>query len=532
MNFVNEMQDTTLTPFGNPDGARAELDGANDGFVQFGSGWGGLSTRSDDLSARVLVGRKGSGKTLYLRRLQAHAAKEDSLYADEIQQDVPPTELIIRFGQLFGVGTKACRENWNALWHRAIVLSLVSHLLCHDVLKEKVPEDDKNKIRDTCRKLTREDFGAHLSVYSQVTSIIRVHHTKSTVADYFNHPAWSELVVHLGKTLAKCPPICFYIDAVDEEFEAAPRYWLECQKGLFHETFDLLRKQALGGRLHIFTCIRDIVYSAILRGGEHQGRYRGEAHIRVLSWTKGSIEYFLQQKLCHLDPSFILKENARIDPISEWLGAAQIENKRRRVRENVTTYLLRHTRLIPRDIVYLGNELSLKMVDLKRTGNKESLQSIIRITVSKAAKGFGDEQLEICANEMMSNQIPPHAVHQGYAEAYIKNKDYAVGLKDYIVKLISSVGEDRFSSKKFDQAQKFAEELFGEGTDALGVLWRNGLIGYADGSSSSERHIFYSDDNLEDFRVPRDKKIYLFHPILIDSVGIRSTGGRPIVPFA
>jgi len=524
------MSDTNLTPFGNPDGARADLDEVNDGFVKFGSGWGGLSTLASDLSARVLVGRKGSGKTLYLRRLQAHAAHDLSIYAGEIQQDVPPTDMVIRYCQWFGVGTRLGQEYWNHLWQRAIMRSLVSHVLCHDAIKAKVPDEDKKRISETFRRLGGDEFTAHISVYSQVRAIIHANHTRASVEKYFNHPAWSELEVQLGKTLSKCPPICFYIDAVDEEFEAAPRYWLECQKGLFLETFDLLRKQIFGSRLHVFTCIRDIVYSSILRG-EHQGRYRGEAHIRVLNWNQRSIEYFLKEKLRHLDASFVLKDDLESDPISKWLGTSTIENNRRRVKENTITYLLRHTRLLPRDIVYLGNELSLKMAHIRRLGNKEMLQQTIRNTVAQAAKGFGDEQLEICANEMMSNQMPAHAAEHGYSDTYVGNKHYAIGLKDDIIRLISSIGEDRFSQKKFANAQKHAEELFGKDTDALGVLWRNGLIGYASKSSNVERHIFYSDDNLGDFRVPADKKIYLFHPILIDSVGIKSTGNKPVVPF-
>jgi hypothetical protein len=51
-------------PFGNPDGSRAAIEEVLEGFVNFGSPlvWGGLAMRDDDRKARVIVGRKGSGK--------------------------------------------------------------------------------------------------------------------------------------------------------------------------------------------------------------------------------------------------------------------------------------------------------------------------------------------------------------------------------------------------------------------------------------------------------------------------------------
>ena len=55
--------------FGDPDGSRENFDR----FITFeeGKAWGGLSTRPDDLTARILVGAKGSGKTIYIRILES-----------------------------------------------------------------------------------------------------------------------------------------------------------------------------------------------------------------------------------------------------------------------------------------------------------------------------------------------------------------------------------------------------------------------------------------------------------------------------
>src|SRR5262245_28735880 len=109
-----------LEPFGTPDGARANLEEVVEGFVTFGSAhWGGLATRGDDVSARVIVGRKGSGKTVYLRRLQSHAAADASRYADSIQRSLPTTLDVVRFCQWFT--TDKVDDAWTLLWSRAIL---------------------------------------------------------------------------------------------------------------------------------------------------------------------------------------------------------------------------------------------------------------------------------------------------------------------------------------------------------------------------------------------------------------------------
>jgi hypothetical protein len=57
-------------PFGDPDGARADIQTVMDKFVGFQGQkpWGGIASSPNDRTIRVIVGRKGAGKTVYLRR--------------------------------------------------------------------------------------------------------------------------------------------------------------------------------------------------------------------------------------------------------------------------------------------------------------------------------------------------------------------------------------------------------------------------------------------------------------------------------
>ena len=516
-----------LTPFGNPDGSRADIDEITKGFVSFGNPavWGGLSTPPNDLTARVLAGRKGSGKTVYLRRLQASAAENKSLFADDIQQDLPTTQEIVKFCQLFP--DDQLTESWMVLWRRAIMLSLISHLLCNRHLRDHLTQDHRNSLLQQFGDIVR-NYAAHVSVYSQVSEIVNAHHSRPSVEKYMTKPLWAELETVVAEILATCPPVCLYLDAVDEEFAHAPMYWLRCQKGLFYQTMRLLRDSQLGNRLHVFICIRDTVLSHIYLG-EHQTRYRKEPHIRVLSWNRKAIDYLLSEKLRQLDEGYFLGNVASGKTVASWLRATKIWNEEREVEEPVIQYLLRHTRLLPRDTIILGNTLCEAIVRYKEEPNG-SLENMIRRCVAKVAKIFGDEQLAICANEWVSSVMPAHAAKQGYAEVYTGSKEYEKGVVEDYKSLINYVGTDRFSQQKLQEAQKWAEKVFKGESDPFEILWLNGLLGYVDGVKENERHIFHAETGNDDFHLP-SRQTYLFHPIVIDAVRIRATSSRPVVPF-
>ncbi len=516
-----------VSPFGNPDGSRASIFEIQKDFVTFGgsSVWGGLATKSEDLTARVIVGRKGSGKTIYLRCLQAYASEQESLYADQIQQSLPSTENIIKFCQFFDEGILT--EKWMILWHRAILRSVLSHLMHSHSLREHVDlariEAIKNKYKGILR-----DFGTVLSIYSQVSEIILQNNTSNQITKYLDDPLWMELESIIGDLIKDCPPICLYIDAVDEEFAHAPMYWHRCQKGLFYQTMRLLRDAKLGGRLHIVICIRDIVMSSVYKS-EHRTRYHKEPHIRILNWDKEAIRYFFQEKVRNLDSKYFRGDHERNGKnISTWLGISSIYNEARSVKENILDYLLRHTRLLPRDIVILGNSLCHAFERAKSFSEKKSTEQIIRRTVSEVANFFGNEQLTICGNQIASNAMPKHAAQHGYSGVYTGNQEYIRGATEDLKLIIDCIGKDKFTQAELRIACHQAKDLFGQDSDTFSVLWQNGLLGYKYYNHDDEPTTFYSETKMDEFQLPLDKKYYLFHSCLIDSVNIRPIGSSPI----
>jgi hypothetical protein len=227
-------------PFGNPDGSRADLDDLLEGFVDFrgNPAFGALATRANDATARIIVGRMGAGKTVYLRRLHNHQNRQDSVFACHIQQSVPSTEVIVKACQWFP--DAYLTEKWMQLWRCAILRSLATYMLADTALLPYVTEEDERLLRRRYLDLL-DAVRRPRAVYSELRSIVSRCNSSYELTRFMDDPRWDELEDLLAELLAETPPIFFYIDAVDEEFSSAPMYWLRCQKGLFFETMRMLR---------------------------------------------------------------------------------------------------------------------------------------------------------------------------------------------------------------------------------------------------------------------------------------------------
>ena len=514
-------------PFGNPDGSRANLDELLETFVDFhgNPAFGALATRASDATARIIVGRMGAGKTVYLRRLQSHQHQQASVFAGHIQQNLPSTETIVKACQWFP--DAYLTEKWMQLWRCAILRSLATHLLADGALAPYLTDDEDRLLRRRYLDLL-DDVRRPRAVYSELRAIVSRCRSAYELTRLMDDQRWDDLEDLLAELLHETPPVFFYIDAVDEEFSSAPMYWLRCQKGLFFQTMRMLRDHRLGGRLHVVTCIRDIVLSSVYRD-EHAPRYDGEPHIRVLSWARGSIEILLRDKLRRLSSTYLMEPGASEDEIARWLGAATVRNEARGIDERVLDYLLRHTRLIPRDIVSLGNALCQEVLRQKALGRAQMPATVLRRIVARSAKRFGHAQLAQCANQIAADMMPHNAALHGYAEGYVSSREYSRSIQHELRELISMVGSERFGYADVMMLRRAGDEVFDGRTDVPSVLWQNGLLGYTDRPGV---HRFYSLADIDEFEVPEDVDQYVFHPVVLDAVrSVKSTGDPPVHPY-
>ena len=507
-------------PFGNPDGSRADIEDLVREFVDFGGNpaYGHLATRANDSMVRVIVGKLGAGKTVYLRRLQDFQAHQGSVYSAPPQQDLPKTEVVVKACQWFS--DRVLVEKWMQIWERAIMRSLASHLLRRPELRQQLREDQADELEKTYERLLG-DFRRPRSIYGQVRDIINERQTAHQLSGYLDDPLWDDLEDLLGEIVGQCKPIYFYLDAVDEEFSHAPMYWLKCQEGLFYQVMRLLRDHRLGGRLHVVVCIRDIVMSSVYRS-EHAPRYYNEPHIRVLTWNRASLLYLLEQKLQRLPPSLLMRRPAE-GPVSirDWLGTNG-DWPGPEGTEAIESYLLSHTRLIPRDVVSLGNDLSEAVLREKQAGRDGLAPDVIRDVVARSAKRFGDSQLAQCANQVSSDMMPKNAALQNYSEVFTSTQAYISDVQEDIRRFVRMIGVDRFPRADLDGLNELADMHFEKATDLASVLWQNGMLGYAD--EAGQRR-FYSLGDVEEFHLPPQVDTYVLHPCLVHAVGgIRQLG--------
>ena len=499
-------------PFGNPDGSRADIEDVISEFVDFNPAYGHLATRANDSMVRVIVGKLGAGKTVYLRRLQDFQAHQDSVYADVPDQSLPKTEVVVKACQWFSDSVLV--EKWMQIWERAIMRSLASHLLRRPELRQQLRDEQAEEIEKSYARLL-DDFRRPRSIYSQVRDIINQRQTGYQLSTYLDDPLWDDLEDLLGEVIGQCKPIYFYLDAVDEEFGHAPMYWLKCQEGLFYQVMRLLRDHRLGGRLHVVVCIRDIVMSSVYRS-EHAPRYYNEPHIRVLTWDRDSLLYLLGQKLQRLPPSLLMRRATSGPPtIGDWLGVdgqwPGIDGE-----EAIEAYLLSHTRLIPRDIISLGNELSEEVLRQKHTGHESLPPAALAAVVQRCAKRFGDSQLAQCANQISSDLMPENAALHNYSELFTSTQAYISGVQEDVRSFVRMIGVDRFPRADLEALQEVADLHFEKTTDLASVLWQNGLLGYVD---EIGRRRFYSMGDVEEFHFPPDVGTYVLHPCLVHAVG-------------
>ena len=501
-------------PFGNPDGSRADIEDLISEFVDFGGNpaYGHLATRANDSMVRVIVGKLGAGKTVYLRRLQDFQSHQDSVYADLPQQSLPKTEVIVKACQWFS--DRVLVEKWMQIWERAITGSLASFLLRRPELRQQLRDEEAEELEQSYARLLG-DFRRPRSIYSQVRDIINQQQNAHQLSTYLDDPLWDDLEDLLGEVVSHCKPIYFYLDAVDEEFSHAPMYWLKCQEGLFYQVMRLLRDQKLGGRLHVVICIRNIVMSSVYRS-EHAPRYYNEPHIRVLTWDRGSLLYLLEQKLKRL-PSSLLMRRATTGPptIRDWLGVngdwQGLDGD-----GSIEDYLLSHTRMIPRDIISLGNELSEEVLRQKQAGREGLPAAALQTVVQRCAKRFGDSQLAQCANQISSDLMPKNAALQEYSELFTSTQAYISGVQEEVRSFVQMMGVDRFSRADLTALREVVDLHFEETTNLPAVLWQNGLLGYVD---ESGRRRFYSMSDVEQFHFPPDAVTYVLHPCLVHTVG-------------
>jgi hypothetical protein len=217
----------------------------------------------------------------------------------------------------------------------------------------------------------------------------------------------------------------------------------------------------------------------------------------------------------------------RVRGVAGWLGCTEFVNGVRGTTETVEDYLLRHTRLIPRDVVTLGNAMCQQVVKAKARDFPQVSNEVIWQVVDRAAKQFAEQQLGVSANQITADMMPAQSAEHGYADFYVGSCEYSQGKKQELCRILSGIARDRFGADAVAKIRSEGEARFDGYEHVADVLWQNGLLGFELDSSDPGRAHFYTASEADDFGLP-ERKSYVFHPSLGHRLGLQAVGSAPV----
>ncbi len=503
--------------FGNPDGAKAEITDLMSDFIVFDKKYFSSGVASaDDLFTRIIVGAKGAGKSSYLKRLQANLKQQSNVYVKSIEVDAPATNLVIDFGKKFDASL--INEKWMDVWKFAILRAVISNMLKNDEWNQTITEHDKERLLEY-EEIIFPEYKVPMTIYAEAKNILATYVTKNDFNLYSQKKEWDEIETIVSQILKKLLPIYFFIDSIDEEYESAPTYWLNCQIGLFHRIMRFLRKDVYKDKLQVVISMRDSVMASICES-ENSTKYLHDKHVNLLNWDYRTIQYFFESKIKNLNDCYFINEGYN-KTIENWLGLDKIHNEYRNIDEPVIQYILRHTRFLPRDIVNLGNSLA-ELKRMKYNNPALDINKIIRKKVADYAKEFGNELINICATQIDNNLAHNNATNQMNKERSITINDLKRTTSQRIKEILYKTDPDNLNWDCIVLLKEEADKLLGNNCRMFDVLWQNGGIGYKNEGPNGEVEVFFNQKSPE-FRLPKqEKSSYILRSCLIDAIGIHN----------
>lgn len=196
-----------INPFGNPDGSCVQIEDMMQGFIDMNDQTFMQNVEiQNHVIHRVIVGAKGAGKTVYLRRMQAKLRKNDSVMACDIGFEVPATDLIIRFGNQFP--REILTEKWSGIWKLAILRALISHIVIENEWSKSAPKMLVTQLKQYADFLY-PDYKVPMSIYGELKDILSSYITMNQYNEYSTQRGWEEIENIIRKILQYLKPIYF-----------------------------------------------------------------------------------------------------------------------------------------------------------------------------------------------------------------------------------------------------------------------------------------------------------------------------------
>jgi hypothetical protein len=544
-------------PFGDPDAVRSNPRAS---LIEIDGAYQSPLSNPSAMSERIVVGRKGSGKTLYLRAHQVAAANRGFIVLENTEKLATTTLISILNNarhylermQRFEIGFTTSTSSipirfWTMLWERSIILSVASMFYATNPIAKR-PERAMGQ--SEFQNYFAPIYNAPISPLPPTSFLSRISTSLRGAkqwGDYLEHNLWAEMKSIVSTFLHDAPEVSCYIDCIDDEFDQAPSLWAECQNGLFFSVFQSLYEREIFNKLHFVVAIRDVVFSSILRS-EHATRYITNSHIRHLTWDQVTTRRFLIEKIGRLGPQHLSHDQGKsLDPFQRWLGIAHIKNEKRQIVEPVSDYILRHSRMLPRDIVVLGNSISAERTR-RRLQDKPFEGASLRKAVNYSAAQFASESIEICLNEAMMNieyfagLLQEAKLEEQESDNYTPSRQLVSSLKEsarcQLNKMVDLLGgKEQFSYTELQESMIASgligsRSLFIDDVDLPfrldNILWRHGMLAVLDDQTRGGRWRYSWRSSNESLILPRGGIRYGFHASLVTHYRLKVGNENPV----
>ncbi|MEL7312821.1 MAG: hypothetical protein AAFN07_15000 [Pseudomonadota bacterium] len=374
-------------------------------------------------------------------------------------------------------------ERWRNLWWAATLGSLCSQMF----------SSDGSAIDAMTRKalvsFATEKFD--LRIPSSPTGVLRrlLHQKrggefKRTVESWTDDQELEDIVNILNESIPSDAPVVIAVEEPATVNDDDRPHWHHCVAGMMY-CAQRLADSKLGQKVWFICAIEDTVYRLELLGNCALKSFAGRPFVRKLKWKKDGALEFLDKKLRGLKPEHLINPitsdaEASIDKLCEhWLG---VECHEYSDDEEISALLIRHTRYLPRDIVYLCNELAASVANaVKQNQNSVSTEAFFH-TLTSCSRTFAEEQVARAANDLVCRRTRQKFGQSGSSQ-YLGEGDQFSFILDALKILLRDCFQDTGSC----DSERLRTLVTGVCTnidlkeyELLRVLWQYRVVGIVD----------------------------------------------------
>lgn len=487
---------TPRIAFGDPDGARGPAWGAD--FIPFErlACSNGTSARR----ASIVLGDKGTGKTLWLRQFYFELKNREPSalpLSPPVLWGAPSTEEIVSFGVKFPPSMRS--EAWTLAWDRAILQSFASHY-AHDARLRKYSAPT---LASAPKDLAALIPSRPRSPYAQLGEVIDQGLSASRIFEHLGDPIWEEFSRLLGEAARSAPQTFYILDALDDDFSHAPSHWLACQQGLFIAALRRRRDPIFSHKARLVVALRDLVLSS-LASDHHSHRWFGDPDIHILEWTNADLESLATLKLRRAMGEGTARPGGGTTAaaLSAWLGIATSEGPQ------AWATLSRYLNAAPRDLIMILN----RVADHRSRGAVGPTELLEAVRAPARLAGLG--KLSLAAAEIEESESAQVLNRRGSPSwsDYSRNQT----LESLTNLLALTIGD---MSLDIDTLRSRSQRLFG--LNLADLLWRHRLLGLMDDVPDADGFYsvrFRSARDWDSKDLPRWSSGYALHPCVWPAV--------------